>query len=133
MKERKNLKIGVLLALFVLIIAGSILVYSKTREKPSDGTKNIKVEVIMAQGDSKTHDINTDQEYLRGALEEKNLVQGTETEMGLFIKTVDGYTVNDDKQEWWSLSKNGDSLMTGIDTSVINDGDHFEITLMEGY
>ena len=42
-------------------------------------------------------------------------------------------TVDDSKQEWWSFTKDGQMLETGVDTTPIADGDHFEITLTAGY
>ena len=87
----------------------------------------------MDDESSKSYDISTDEEFLRNALEQENLIEGTESDYGLFVLTVDGYTVDDAKQEWWGFSKDGESLMTGVDDTPINDGDHFEITLMVGY
>lgn len=86
----------------------------------------------MGDGTSKTFDINTDAEYLRQALEEKKLISGEETQYGLFVKTVNGVTVDDSKKEWWCFTKGGKELDTGVDTTPIADGDHFEITLTAG-
>ena len=53
--------------------------------------------------------------------------------MGLFFYTVDVETVDDANQEWWCLTKGGESLMTGADSTPIADGDQFELTLTVGY
>ena len=66
-------------------------------------------------------------------LEQEGLVAGEESEYGLFVKTVDGYTADDSNQEWWCFTKNGESLTTGVDTTPIADGEHFEATLTVGY
>ena len=66
-------------------------------------------------------------------LEPAGLIAGEETEYGLFVKTVDGYTVNDANQEWWCFTRGGEMLNTGVDTTPVADGDHFEITLTVGY
>lgn len=49
------------------------------------------------------------------------------------LKSVDGETVDDANQEWWCLTKGGESLMTGADSTPIADGDQFELTLTVGY
>ena len=49
------------------------------------------------------------------------------------MTTVNGVTVDDSKQQWWCFTQDGEMLMTGVDTTPIADGDHFEITLTEGY
>ncbi|NLJ91346.1 MAG: DUF4430 domain-containing protein [Clostridiales bacterium] len=133
MKNNKNFKIGLLLLVFVLLIGGGIIIAKQSKANTTKGNKTITVEVIMADDTSKSYEINTDAEFLRGALDQENLIEGSESEYGFFVLTVDGYTANDDNQEWWALSKDGESLMTGVNDTPINDGDHFEITLTVGY
>ena len=70
---------------------------------------------------------------MRGVLEGAGLIAGDASEYGLFVKTVDGYTVDDANQEWWCFTKGGEQVNTGVDTTPIADGDHFEITLTVGY
>ena len=53
--------------------------------------------------------------------------------MGLYVTTVDGVTADDGNQEWWCFTLNGETINTGVDTTPIADGDHFEITLTTGY
>ncbi|MEG2456137.1 MAG: stalk domain-containing protein [Oscillospiraceae bacterium] len=48
---------------------------------------------------------------------------------GRFITTVNGYRVNDDKHEWWCITKGGADVMTGVDLTPIANGDSFELTL----
>ena len=133
MKNNKNLRIGILLVLFVVLIGGGIYLAGQSKANTSVGNKNITVEVIMADETSESFDINTDEEFLRGALEQEDLIEGTESEYGLFIITVNGHTANDANQEWWAITKGGGTLMTGVADTPINDGDHFEITLTVGY
>lgn len=80
-----------------------------------------------------THTIQTDAEYLRGALEQEKMVEGEESAYGLFLLTVDGITADDAKQEWWCVTKEGGQVDTGVDATPIADGDHFELTLMVGW
>ncbi|HHX54749.1 MAG TPA: DUF4430 domain-containing protein [Clostridiales bacterium] len=133
MKNKKNLKIALLLIVFVLLITGAIYLYSQSRQETQEGSKTINVEIVMSDEKTTSYEIKTDEEFLRGALEEKDLISGEETDMGLFVKTVDGYTVDDSKQEWWLIFKNDESLMTGTDETVVYDGDSFRIELQVGY
>ena len=80
-----------------------------------------------------TKSITTEAEYLRGALEEEDLIAGEESQYGLFVKTVNGVTIDDAKHQWWCFTKDGGDLFTGVDTTPIADGDKFEITLKTGY
>lgn len=138
--QKKSSKKPLILGLIALIAVIAVLlgVYFATRKPTSAGQKTIQVEIV-ANADATAEDgavektITTDAEYLRGALDQENLIEGTESEYGLFVTTVDGITADDAKQEWWCFTKDGATLETGVDTTPIADGDHFEITLTAGY
>lgn len=125
---------GLLIGFVVLavVVAAAVVIYVKTRPEPQEGAKTITIQMVYDDVDT-TVMINTDAEYLRGALEEKNLIAGDESEYGLFVKTVNGRTADDTKQEWWCFTKGGETLMTGVDTTPIADGEVFEATLKVGY
>lgn len=97
------------------------------------GGKTITVDVTHLDGSTKTYEIKTDEEFLRGALEQEDLVEGTESDYGLWITTVDGETADDAQEQWWGFTKSGEFVDTGVDTTPIEDGDHFEFTLNVGY
>ena len=135
MSEQKKSNKKILLAVAALVVAVAVLlgVYFVTRPAPQQGGKTIAVQVVLLDGESSDYTIQTDEEYLRGALESIDLIEGSESEYGLFVTTVNGVTVDDSKQQWWCFTQDGEMLMTGVDTTPIADGDHFEITLTEGY
>lgn len=97
------------------------------------GGKAIDVTVVYADQTSDEFHISTDAEFLRGALEEQKLIAGDESELGLFVKTVNSVTADDSLMQWWCFTKGGEMLMTGVDSTPIADGDAFEITLTTGY
>lgn len=131
---QKNTR-NTIIALVALCVfaAGFFGVYQIMRPKATEGAKAIQVEIVIAGESVKTYDLNTDAEYLRQALEEKNLIQGDESAFGLYVKTVDGVTADESNQEWWCFTKDGGQLMTGVDDTPVADGDHFEAVLMVGY
>lgn len=131
MKQKKK----ALLGLAVLLCAAALLagIYLTFRPQTQQGAKTVTVEVIAAGETVQTHTIHTDAEYLRGALEQEEMVAGEESSYGLFIKTVDGITADDAKQEWWCVTKEGGQVDTGVDATPIADGDRFELTLMVGW
>ena len=129
-KKNRGLLIGAIV--LVVLLIGASLLYAFTRPTGEKGDKTITVEVVYDKVD-KTVTIRTDEAYLRGALEQKKLASGQESEYGLFIQTVDGRTADSAKQEWWCITKAGEAVMTGADTTPIADGDAFELTLKTGY
>ncbi len=97
--------------------------------KPVAGEKVITVDVVDADGNVTTFTITTDEEFLRGALEQEQLIEGEEGAYGLYVKYVNGIRADYDKDgAYWALSKDGEALMSGVDTTPIEDGDHFELT-----
>lgn len=131
--SKGNKKIVIALVALFIIVASMGLLYLKFKPKSVEGSKNIEVEVVLDDSTSKTYPIQTDAEYLREALKPLNLVEGTESEYGLFVTTVDGKVADEGKQEWWCFTKGGESLTSSIDSTPIKDGDHFEITLKRGW
>jgi len=126
--SKKNLAIIIVAIVLVAAVALFVSLKLLNPQKTQAGAKTITVEVIGRDGVPKEFVINTDEEFLRGALEQENLISGEEGEYGLFVKTVDGETA-DASCEWWCFTQDGEMLMTGVDGTPISDGDHFEITL----
>lgn len=120
-------------ALFLAVLIAAMALAGCSVTEAQTGSKTITVDINMPDGTTDTVTIKTDAEYLRGALEQEKLVAGDESQYGLFVKTVNGYTVDDSKQEWWCFTKGGEALFTGVDDTPIADGDKFEITLTVGY
>lgn len=132
-QKKPNKKIWLAVAALVVAVAVVLGIYFVTRPATQQGGKTITVQVVLLEGEPSDFTIQTDEEYLRGALESIDLIEGSESEYGLFVTTVNGVTVDDSKQQWWCFTQDGEMLMTGVDTTPIADGDHFEITLTEGY
>ena len=70
---------------------------------------------------------------MRGALEQEDLIEGTESEYGLYVLTVDGETADESKQEWWGYSVNGEFAELGVDSQPVADGDVYDFVLNVGW
>ena len=93
-----------------------------------EGEKTIEVEVT-AEDKSVTFTVSTDAETLADALIEHSLIEGEEGAYGIYIKKVNGILADYDIDGYyWSLSKGGEYLMTGADTTEISDGESYELT-----
>ena len=106
-----------------------------TDVKDTDHAQKVTIIVTVksADGTSKDFSITTDEEFLRGALEQENLIEGEESEYGLYVKVVCGETADYDKDgAYWAFYKDGEYLMTGVDTTPIADGDSFSIEYTVG-
>lgn len=131
--NKSTKKIVLALVALVAVIAILIGVYSATKEQPTEGQKVITVAVVHGDGSEKEFEYETTKEYLGEVLKDEGLVEGEEGDYGLFITSVDGEEANSANEEWWCLTIDGESSMTSADQTVIEDGDHFELTLTVGY
>ena len=129
--KKKNTIIAAVVLILVVVAAG--LLYMKFKPKTTEGEKKITVTVIHADESEKTFEYDTDVEYLGEILLKEKLIEGEKGQYGLYIQTVDGETANDSKQQWWCITKGGEMVNTAVDTTPIQDGDQFELTLKEGY
>lgn len=91
------------------------------------GEKTVEVEVKVEE-QSVTFTINTDADTLGAALLEHELIAGEEGQYGIYVKTVNGIVADYDvDKSYWGFYQNGEYLMTGVDTTEIDGGEHFEI------
>ena len=130
-KKNRSILIGV--AILLVLVIAALAVYIGTRPQAQAGQKTITVEVVHKDESRKEFKITTSAENLRGALDQENLVQGSESEYGLFIETVDGETADSANQEWWAVTKDGTMTETGVEGVMIADGEHYELTLTVGW
>ncbi len=94
-----------------------------------DGAKTFEFEVICGKN-SVTFTVNTDETNLGEALLKEGLVEGDEGQYGLYVKRVNGVTADYDvNQYYWSFTKNGEMMMTGVDGEEIEAGAHYEMTV----
>ena len=129
----KKTKIFIAALLLLVLVAAAVFFYVNNSQQAVAGAKTITVVVTHADESQKNFTIQTDAENLRGALEQEKLIEGSESEYGLFVTGVDGETADDSLQQWWCFTKGGETLMTGVDDTMIADGDQYEITLTTGW
>ena len=129
MKKNK----GVIIALAALVLVAAVFAgaYFATRGETAEGSKELTIQIVHGNGETKEFTIRTDAEYLGEALQEHEElgVIGEQGPYGLYIKEVDGEQASDADQTFWSVSLNGESLMVGADSQPINDGEHYELVL----
>ncbi len=130
-KKTRNIIIAV--ALLLVLVIGAVLIWNANKPDAQEGSKALVVTVVHGDESSKDFSFTTDAENLRTALEEQKLIEGTESEYGLYVTKVDGEEADESQQQWWCFSKDGEDLMTGVDDTMIADGDHYDITLKTGW
>ena len=91
------------------------------------GEKTVAVEVT-AEEKTVTLTIHSDKQNLGEALTEHNLIEGEQGAYGMYVKKVNGIEADYDKTKtYWGFNKDGESMMTGVDSEKIAHGDKYEI------
>ena len=79
--------------------------------------------VVDGEGNETTFEIHTDKTTVGEALLEVELIEGDESEYGLYVKKVNGITADYDvDQTYWAFYINGEMAMTGVDTTNVEAG-----------
>lgn len=134
MSEKTNggNKKKILLAVGALVLIAAIFagVYFALAPKASAGGKQITIEVIDDAQASTMYEVSTDAEYLGDAIRETEGldVEGTESEYGLMVDTVNGVVADyNENGAYWAFYVDGEYCMYGMDQQPIEDGQAYQI------
>lgn len=95
------------------------------------GEKSITVDVVTPEK-TVSITVNTDKALLGEALQEHNLISGEEGAYGLYVKVVNGITADyESTKSYWSVNKNSEYMLTGVDSAEIADGDSYQFIYTE--
>lgn len=96
------------------------------------GAKTVQVEV-KAEDKAITLTVKTDKGTLGDALVEYGIIAGEESTYGLYVKVVNGITADyDTDKAYWAFYQNGEYMMTGVDGTQIEGGEHYELVYTKG-
>lgn len=91
-----------------------------------EGETTFLFTVTDADRNEKVYEIHTDKTVVGDALLELELIAGDAAEYGLYVKTVDGITVDYDTDgKYWAFYINGEYAMTGVDATPITEGEEY--------
>lgn len=92
-------------------------------ETLGEGSKSFTFTVVGTDGKEITVQIKTDKEMLGEALQELHLIEGEMGEYGLYVKTVNGETLDFDQDgKYWALYVDGEYALKSADLTEITEG-----------
>lgn len=92
-----------------------------------EGNTTVNVEVKV-NDESITFTVHTDKTTLGDALLEHNIIAGEDGDYGLYVKEVNGISADyDTDKAYWAFYKDGEYMNTGVDSTTISDGEHYEL------
>lgn len=114
----------------IAVVAAMIFAYSAFREKPTEGSKDITIEVVNSAAVSTVYEVSTDAEYLIDAMKDAEglTFDGSEGEYGFTVSTVNGETADFNvDSSYWAFYVNEEYCNYGVSEQPVNDGDSFKI------
>ena len=88
-----------------------------------EGATSFTFEVTFVDGTTKAYTVKTDAKTVGEALLGVGLIAGEDGPYGLYVKTVDGVTLDYDKdKKYWAFYENGTYAMAGVDQTPIAAG-----------
>lgn len=95
-----------------------------------EGAHSFTLEITDQEGKTITATINTDEKTVGAALTKLNIVQGENSDYGLYIKTVNGITADYEKdQTYWAFYIDGEYAQTGVDMTAVTDGSTYKLAV----
>ena len=142
MQKKFSKKILSLILCMMLIVAMALCTTAcaDKSDTQSNASTNAEVESsVLGKGDTvftfavvdkdgnETHfEIHTDKTVVGDALLELGLIEGEDSEYGLYVKKVNGITADYDVDgTYWAFFINGEYASTGVDTTDIVAGDRY--------
>jgi len=138
--KRTSMKKTLSLILCIVLIAAMALVTTGCSGKPDDmavsdvitisdgdtiseGKNTYPLTIVHKDGTELTVTVNTELTVVGEALQELGLIDGEEGPYGLYIKTVNGETLDYDKDgKYWAFYIDGEYALEGIDLTEIAEG-----------
>ena len=88
-----------------------------------EGQTSFTFEIVHLDGSSKSFTVKTDAKTVGEALVGVGLIAGEDGPYGLYVKTVDGETLDyDTHKKYWAFYENGTQAMTGVDKTDVVGG-----------
>lgn len=130
--RKNNAKRIVSLVLCMVLIAAMALMAAGCGSKPATG-KAFTFVVTDLEGNEKTFNISTEKATVGEALLDEGLIQGENSDFGLYVTTVDGVSADWDKdQTYWAFYIDGEYAMTGVDATEVTEGATYSFVLTKG-
>lgn len=124
----------VLVAAMALTTAGCAKKAEETTTALKDGATlgtgavSFTLEVVDADAKSIKATIKTDAKTVGEALLDLGIIDGEDSQFGLYITTVNGVTLDFDKDgKYWAFYIDGEYAMTGVDSTDIVEGTAYKL------
>ncbi len=131
MKQISTKKVLLFIGCMVLIAAMALGITGCISSEPSEtpeSKKTFTVTVTDLQGKETEFTYTSDLKTVGEVLQAEGLISGEEGPYGLYIKTVNGITLDYDTDGmYWSFYVEGEYAIAGIDQTAVTEGAHYAL------
>jgi hypothetical protein len=127
--NKKGIIIAIVVA--VVLLAAALLCWKLWSPTAQVGSKTVTVQVVHADGSERDFTLHTDALYLWDAMTEQELIDGTDSDYGKWVTTVDGEVADEAAGLYWMFTKGGEWVNTSCDTTPIAHGEGYEFFLYD--
>ncbi len=124
------------LSALILILLIAVTAFSAVgcgKEESPIAEKEFTFEVFTASGETKSFKIKTERQKVGEALVDEGLIEGENGPYGLYVKTVDGETLDYEKDGmYWSFYVGETYGISGVDTTDIEEGKVYSFRAEKG-
>ncbi|MFI3172299.1 MAG: DUF4430 domain-containing protein [Eubacteriales bacterium] len=94
-----------------------------------EGTKSFFFDVIFEDGSVNSYEVHTEATTVGEALLDQELIEGEISQYGMYVKVVDGVTLDYDTDgAYWGFLVDGEMAIAGVDTTEIETGITYAFT-----
>ena len=98
-----------------------------------EGNTEFVFKVVTAAGETRTYTVKTNKTIVGEALLDAGLIAGEDGDFGLYVKTVDGETLDYDKDGmYWSFYVDDGYALLGVDSTKIEEGVEYSFRAAKG-
>lgn len=131
-KKHSLILLSLMLALVLALTACGQSAAPQTTTAPTavlgEGATVFALEVTDLDGQVSAFEIHTDKATVGEALQEVGLVEGEVGQYGLYITTVNGLTLDWDKDnKYWAFYIDGEYAVTSVDSTAIENGSVYSL------
>lgn len=111
-------------------VSGTEAEVSADKELLGEGETEFDLTVADEDGNETKFEVHTDKETVGEALQELGMIEGEDGEYGLYVKTVNGITVDyENDGKYWAFYINDEYAQTGVDATAITEGDAYSFRI----
>lgn len=123
-----NKKTWIVLIVLAVVAALLVGVYFLTRPQGNTNTKSFTLEIVHADGTTKTMQLKSDKAFLGEYLQAEGIIEGAEGPYGMYIAKVEGEkAVYEEDNAYWGFFVDGEYASLGVDQTPIEEGKVYKL------